>query len=357
MFHSTAVFLTILAISSSIGALGADSHFAPCTGHDGKNFFDLNPLRSKYVGSLCLPRFCRLSILELTIVFMSWYHRTDYEVTTDIGDLNITLNVCGGVVSETWKLDEAEKAAGFYRGPHSDVSIGQINTTLRIAYGHPVLTLINGSPCGKATGSNGSGTKLSSVIQFTCDPNVFSRGNPHLLAQMPPGDQSPCAFFFEWRTHHAQPRCPGVMGALSSFLLSCEKASDIDSSIWLLNATPDTNRFFIAFFAYVVAATFYNRLVLGLRGWEQVPKFTCGGLCNVRPGRLFGSRPRDLSEPTWGSWRRDRSGYGRISAEEVEAMADGRFSLDEEDEGERDNQLLESGIPPSGGHDSVIRLS
>jgi len=263
--------------------------------------------------------------------------KTDYEVTTDIGDLNITLNVCGGVVSETWKLDEAEKAAGFYRGPHSDVSIGQINTTLRIAYGHPVLTLINGSPCGKAAGSNGSGTKLSSVIQFTCDPNVFSRGNPHLLAQMPPGDQSPCAFFFEWRTHVA---CPTAMpggngGPILVFAVI----------------------FFIAFFAYVVAATFYNRLVLGLRGWEQVPKFTCGGLCNVRPGRLFGSRPRDLSEPTWGSWRRDRSGYGRISAEEVEAMADGRFSLDEEDEGERDNQLLESGIPPSGGHDSVIRLS
>jgi len=291
-----------------MGALGVDSDPAPCTAHDGKNFFDLNPLRSK----------------------------TDYEVTTDVADQNITLNVCGSVFSEIWGIDEPDRVAGFYRGPHSDISIGEVNTTLRIAYGHPVITITNGSPCGGGAAPGGSGMKSSSIIQFTCDQNVFSKGNPHLLAQLPPGDEIPCTFFFEWRTHVA---CPTAMpggngGPLLVFAVII----------------------FIAFLAYVVAATFYNRLVLGLRGWEQLPKFTGWGLCNIRPGRWFGSRAQNSSEPSWGSWRRDRSGYGQVSDEEVQGIVDGRFSLDEEDEAARDNRPLDSGIPPSGIHGGVIRL-
>jgi len=44
-----------------------------------------------------------------------------------------------------------------------------------------------------------------------------------------------------------------------------------------------------------------------------------------------------------------------VSAEEEEAIVDGRFSLDEDDEGARDNHPLESGIPP-GVHEGIIRL-
>lgn len=72
--------------------------------------------------------------------------------------------------------------------------------------------------------------------------------------------------------------------------------------------------------------------------------------------------------PSWGSWRRGQDGFGRLPTEEEEAMFNGRFSIDEDDEGARDNQILTSGIPPNfaaGGrtsgangstHEGAIRL-
>lgn len=78
------------------------------------------------------------------------------------------------------------------------------------------------------------------------------------------------------------------------------------------------------------------------------------------------SRRQSQTAQSWGSWDRDRTGFGRLATDEQEAMMDGRFSLDEEDEGARDNQILASGIPPTANHggfggngmgsDGVIRL-
>lgn len=50
--------------------------------------------------------------------------RSDFDVLPELGARNITMNVCGPVVGETWKLDDPESVAGYFRGPHSDISIG-----------------------------------------------------------------------------------------------------------------------------------------------------------------------------------------------------------------------------------------
>jgi cation-dependent mannose-6-phosphate receptor len=119
-----------------------------------------------------------------------------------------------------------------------------------------------------------------------------------------------------------------------------------------------------------VAAIFYNRIVLGLRGREQLPTFSLYGLYSLKDFLVscVARRREGPSAPSWGSWRRDRNGFGRLPTEEEEAMFNGRFSIDEDDEGARDNQILASGIPPnfaaSGGgsgangdaHEGAIRL-
>ena len=58
-------------------------------------------------------------------------------MTTDVADQNITLNVCGSVVSEIWGIDEPDQVAGFYRGPHSDLSIGCVGCD-----GEPLVSIV-----------------------------------------------------------------------------------------------------------------------------------------------------------------------------------------------------------------------
>jgi cation-dependent mannose-6-phosphate receptor len=92
----------------------------------------------------------------------------------------------------------------------------------------------------------------------------------------------------------------------------------------------------IGAFASFAGVTMYNRFVLGLKGWDQLPRpsaphFDLSGL-----RRLF--RRDAQSGPGWGSWNRS-GGYGHVRAEEddeEEGFA-GRFSLadDEEDEDAR----------------------
>lgn len=40
-------------------------------------------------------------------------------------------------------------------------------------------------------------------------------GEPRLIAQLPPDDESSCAFFFEWRTHVACPTKKPGSGVIS----------------------------------------------------------------------------------------------------------------------------------------------
>lgn len=136
---------------------------------------------------------------------MSGTTRNDFEVMTEVGARNITMNVCGPVLGETWHLDDHDNVAGYFRGPHSDLSIGyayvslssiqgvcsyvgcmnsKVNTTVSVVHGHPILIYSEGSECPKTgeseseSGSTGSGIKRSTLVRFICDRSVFSRGSP-----------------------------------------------------------------------------------------------------------------------------------------------------------------------------------
>ncbi|KAF8588377.1 mannose 6-phosphate receptor domain-containing protein, partial [Ramaria rubella] len=192
-----------------------------CTAEENGHYYDLTPLRSK----------------------------TDYETTGSETGRIFKLNVCGAINTETWNLQNAspESSGGFYRGTHGDVSIGEFNTTILIKDSHPLLVLSNGSPCGE-----GSNLRASSAVRFICDNGVFGAGQPELIAQLPPGDDSACAFFFEWRTHVA---CPTA------------KPSGARSIIAILAAVA-----IILLFSYIVAGVLYRRYALGYRGFDQFPR-------------------------------------------------------------------------------------
>lgn len=114
-------------------------------------------------------------------------------------------------------------------------------------------------------------------------------------------------------------------------------------------------RLLIAILSLLIGATIYNRFILGLRGFDQLPRpsFSLPSLSNPF------KRPQEVGLPTtsdtgasksWFSWRRPRSrfaGYNHIRAEEDEeedALTDGRFSL-EEDEAEEDARALPGSDP------------
>lgn len=111
---------------------------------------------------------------------------------------------------------------------------------------------------------------------------------------------------------------------------------------------------------YFVAAVFYNRVVLGLRGRQQLPTFSLHGLYSLKDFLVscIARRSHGPDVPSWGSWRRDRYRFGRLPTEEEEAMFNNRFSFDEDDDGARDNQILQSGVPPnfagSGGRSGGV---
>lgn len=118
---------------------------------------------------------------------------------------------------------------------------------------------------------------------------------------------------------------------------------------------------FMTLAVYFSAAIFYNRVVLGLKGRESLPRLNFSWLTSLKS--LFSCgflrrRNADQSEPTWGSWQRGgQRGFSRLPTDEEEAMLGGdnrRFSIEEEDEGARDNPILSSGVPPA--HEGAIRL-
>jgi len=234
--------------------------------------------------------------------------KKDYEVLGDTGR-KFFINPCGSVVSETWNLDKPEQVAGYFRGDHSDFSIGNVNTSLHITQDHPVLVFTGGSPCPGA-----SELKASSIIRFICDRSVSSQGHPELVAQLPPNDSSACAFLFEWRTPAACPttKRTGVTGVVTVF-----------ASI-----------LFVAFLVYIIGATAYNHLVLDLRGWEMLPRVSIFSYHDTFAlfKRCF-SRNRDQG-PSWGSWGRSgRGAGGGYMAPEEQTIIGGAYADDEDEEG------------------------
>jgi len=117
------------------------------------------------------------------------------------------------------------------------------------------MILSGGSYCkARADQAIPGETRGSALVEFTCDRSVFGRGQPRLIAQLPPGDDEiACAWVVEWRTHLA---CPTSEGKIWSFFVILAVMS-----LALL-------------MTYAVLGTLYNRYVLQLRGVDQIPQFS-----------------------------------------------------------------------------------
>ncbi|KAJ7581271.1 mannose-6-phosphate receptor binding domain-containing protein [Mycena floridula] len=178
----------------------------------------------------------------------------DYGLRTS-GDRILGLNVCKSVnwkvdvVQEPWALKDVDqsKVGAFIRREHGDFSIGETNTNLTLKDGHVQMFLTGGSKCP-------SNERASTVIDFVCDPSVSDNGKPRLVAQLPIEEKDSCAFFIEWRTHVACSK--NVGGGFGGFL-----ASVITFILILM-------------ILYIVLGTLYNRFILNLRGFDQIPQFS-----------------------------------------------------------------------------------
>ncbi|EGO05419.1 hypothetical protein SERLA73DRAFT_174558 [Serpula lacrymans var. lacrymans S7.3] len=300
---------------------------APCTVHDGGNYYDLNPLKAS----------------------------KDYEFTTE-GGHQFYMNVCKSVTTDTWNIDVPNPGdvAGFIRRDHGDLSVGVVNTTLEMKEGGLMMRLSEGSRCPN------SDMLASTFIRFICDNSVYAAGKPALLDQFPSDDENACHFEFEWKTHYA---CPvGERGIISGILIFV-----IITSL-------------IALMIFIVGSTLYNRFVLRRRGFEQVPKFSfsqfsellsiCGDFIQESIDRLRSSRPSGPNSFShhWNGGD-DVSGAGRGftratgTREEEEVMIG---SQEDEDEGRELHNVHDAHVwgthpeqsPQPEGMDSqgVIRL-
>ncbi|KAF9265270.1 mannose 6-phosphate receptor domain-containing protein [Marasmius fiardii PR-910] len=215
-------FLFVAIFVSITNALPTEN---PCTIHDPStnDYYDLNPLKSN----------------------------TDYKFTTP-GGHDFYINVCRGVATDLWGLDDPEIGA-FIRRDHGDFSVGLSNTSLLISEGIPKMRMGQGSKCVSSTGTE-TGDLAETVVEFQCDRGVFGIGQPRLRAQIPMEDERACAFFVEWRTHFA---CPtgersGPWGFFTFLIVIC----------------------LIILMLYLLFGTLYNRYVLRLRGFDQIPQFS-----------------------------------------------------------------------------------
>ncbi|ORY27462.1 mannose-6-phosphate receptor binding domain-containing protein [Naematelia encephala] len=241
--------------------------------------------------------------------------KADYEAK--VGETSYKLNVCRGVVSELWHLDDAENVGGFVSRQGGDFSLGRVNSTLYLspASNEPMLYIQNGSPC-----PHNSDELASTAIRFICSPSDFHAGTPILVAALPPDDPSrTCHFFFEWSTHVA---CP-----------TNAKAQLGTSHYVAFGAI-----LFIAFLTWFGGHTIYNRFYLKRRGLDQfpIPKISLPSA----PALSFRSDGQSTIPKPGGFWKRrsQRNGYTNIRADdndEHEGFA-GRFSLEEDDEDAED---------------------
>ncbi|KAK7453301.1 hypothetical protein VKT23_011976 [Stygiomarasmius scandens] len=223
----TRLFL-LISLCLSVFSLAATLEEKPCTVHDenGK-FYDLS----------------RLSASK------------GYEFTSPSGN-KMFINVCKPVESELWVLNDKDTAS-VIRKAHGDFSIGKANTTLVKKPNSVQLFMGEGSPCVDEEGKEQS-YRASTVVSFICDTKVFEAGKPEVVAQQPQGDEEACLWNMEWKTHYA---CPtGERGGPWGFF-----------TILVV--------FFLILLAlYTTLGTLYNRYVLHLRGFDQVPQFSLEGI-------------------------------------------------------------------------------
>ncbi|KIL71248.1 hypothetical protein M378DRAFT_154764 [Amanita muscaria Koide BX008] len=216
---------SFLLLVSALASSSLAEEDKTCTIHVDGNFYDLNPLRN----------------------------REDYELKTS-GSQKLFLNVCGGLHSDLVGLKDAKNPGGFVRRGHSDFSIGSVNQTLSLTESGPRLTFTEGSYCKTSSDEVVEKIRASSVIDFICDMSVLGTGKPRLVAQLPPIDEdTACGFYFEWKTHYA---CPTSGNSALGFF-----------AVLAIIAL-------VLVVAYTVLGTLYNRYVLQLRGFDQIPQFS-----------------------------------------------------------------------------------
>ncbi|KXN84971.1 hypothetical protein AN958_11816 [Leucoagaricus sp. SymC.cos] len=212
-----------------ITVLASAAEEKPCTAHADGKYYDLNNLKG----------------------------RKDFEMKTP-GDHKLAINVCQGVTTELWGLKDninPNEVGGFVHRGHGDFSIGKVNTTLTVIGSRPRLVLSEGSRCKASPDGSTLDLKASTIIEFICDTSVFGAGQPRLVGQLPPGDDEVgCSYFIEWKTNFACPTSEdgGVWGFLAMLA--------VVSLILLMT--------------YTVLGTLYNRYVLQLRGYDQIPQFS-----------------------------------------------------------------------------------
>ncbi|KAF9011423.1 hypothetical protein BDQ17DRAFT_1538106 [Cyathus striatus] len=223
MFKPRIVCLLLPFIAAAIAA-----EDKPCTIHAEGKFFDLTPLKTSKDQSL-----------------------------KTFGGREISLNICQTAKTETFGLKDdikQEDVAAFVHGDHGSFVLGKVNSTLDVFNSNPRLHISHGSKCKSDSGEI-TNTRASALINFKCDTSVIGLGKPRLEAQLPStDDDSACAFVFEWKTPYACPaREGGFLWNLFVFI--------IVSILCLL-------------MAYTVLGTLYNRYVLQLRGFDQIPQFS-----------------------------------------------------------------------------------
>ncbi|KAM5531338.1 hypothetical protein V8D89_014983 [Ganoderma adspersum] len=206
---------------SGVAGMACNHGEKACTTHDSGNYYDLS----------------RLSASK------------DYEFTSP-GGQKYVLNVCKHISTEVWspRVDKPEDVAGYAERAHGGFSLGDVNTTVLVREGNPVILMTDGSPC-----PNAGNQTASTAIRFICDSSAGT-GNPNMIATLPPDEENACSFFVEWRTEMACPTYEGgVFGTIVSVLA-------------IIVA--------VLFALYLVAGTLYNRYVLELQGMDQIPKFS-----------------------------------------------------------------------------------
>ncbi|KAF8635300.1 hypothetical protein AX15_000476 [Amanita polypyramis BW_CC] len=114
--------------------------------------------------------------------------------------------------------------------------------------------LTEGSQCKTSSDETIEKIRASTVIDFICDMSVFGTGMPRLVAQLPPNNENAaCAFYFEWKSHYA---CPTSEGSTWGFFTTIAVLA------------------LILVMTYTILGTLYNRYILQLRGFDQIPQFS-----------------------------------------------------------------------------------
>lgn len=146
-----------------------------------------------------------------------------------------------------------------------------------------------GSRCKATPGGQPGDFRASSVVDFICDTSVPGFGNPQLLASLPPGnEETACAFLIEWKTSvwfrfhcfvsnltlFLQYACPTFEnGGFWRFMTTL-----IVMSVFFVlphqSFTHPTHRLLVLSMTYTILGTLYNRFVLDLRGYDQIPQFS-----------------------------------------------------------------------------------